>query len=57
MVQQTPRGSDNQVDTLDQLVRLGFPIRASHQDTKGLRMTLHELFGDAKDLESQFTCG
>ena len=57
MVQQTTRSRNNQIDTLDQLVRLGLSVCAAHQHAKRLRMPLHELFGDAKDLKGEFTGG
>lgn len=55
MIQQTTWRCDNQVDTLGQLVRLGLSVGSSHQNTKSLRMTLHELFGDTKDLQSELS--
>lgn len=54
MIEETTGGSNNQVDTLGQLVRLCFPVCPTHQDTKSLRMTLHELLRNTEDLQRQF---
>lgn len=56
MIEQSTRSSNNQVDTLCQLVRLGLPVGSSHQDSIGLRVVLHQVFGDTVDLQSEFSC-
>lgn len=56
MVQQSTRSSNNQVDTLRQLVRLGLPVRATHQDAVRLRVGFHKVFCNAVDLQGEFSC-
>lgn len=57
MIQKTTGCGNDQVDSLGQLVGLCLPVCSAHQHTERLRVTLHELFGDAEDLQSQFSSG
>ena len=57
MIEQTSRSSDEQVDTLDQLLGLGAAVGSSNDDTEGLRVVGHEFASDTEDLEGEFASG
>lgn len=53
VIEQTARGGNQQVDALGQLLGLGLAVGAAHDDSVCLRVVLHQLAGDAKDLQRQ----
>ena len=55
VIQKPPRGAHDEVDTLDELLRLRFAVCSAHDDAICLGMVRHELLGDTKDLQRQFT--
>ena len=57
VIKQTSGGSDEQVDTLDQLLGLGAAVGSSNDDTEGLRVVGHEFAGDTKNLKGEFAGG
>ena len=54
--QPTGRG-DEQVDAFEELLNLGFAVRSTHDDGKGLVVVSHQLFRYAKGLQRQFARG
>lgn len=50
MIEKTTGSSDNQINTLGELVGFGFSVGTSHQYTESLRVALHHFFCDTKDL-------
>jgi hypothetical protein len=57
VIEQTSGGSDEQVDTLDQLLGLGAAVGSSNYDTERLRVVRHEFTCDTEDLEGEFAGG
>ena len=57
MIEQATGGGDEQVDALAQLLGLGATVGTADDDAVCLGVVLHELAGDAEDLEGQFAGG
>lgn len=55
MIKKSTGSSNDEVDALDQLIGLCLTVRTTHEDTKCLRMVLHELLGNTEDLEGEFS--
>jgi len=55
MIQQPSRGSDDQVDSLDESIGLSLSVGSSHHDSERLRVMLHQLLGDSEDLKSKLS--
>lgn len=57
MVEEPSGRGDEQVDALGQLLGLGLVVGAADDDAVRLRVVLHELPGDAEDLEGELARG
>lgn len=54
VIEETTRSSNQKIDTLGQLLRLGSPVRTANDNAVGLRVELHQFACDAKDLQGKF---
>ena len=57
MIEQSPWGGHDQINSLCQFIRLCLPVCSSHQYTECLRMTLHQFLCNSEDLQRQFSSG
>ncbi len=54
MVEETPRGGNQEIDTFAKLICFAAPVRTTHDDAGCLRVMLKKLSRNRPDLEGKF---